>query len=157
MHHEPTRILVVDDADEVREVLLLILEAGGPDDHPDVLCDRARVLQVLSNLVGNAIKFTPAGGAIRLRADLGDEGYVRFSVSDTGPGMSADQLSRLFDPRSLGRTTGGQGLGLGLFIAQGIVEAQGGKIWGDIPPGEGASFYFTLPMAVTSSVGRRVV
>jgi signal transduction histidine kinase len=153
--------LLMSDALQLTEPLArsksLRLEAHELDDVPDVSCDRSRVLQVFSNLIGNAIKFTPAGGNIRLRAELGERGFVRFVVSDNGPGIGSEQLSRLFDPRSLGRTRGGQGLGLGLFIAQGIVEAQGGTIWGESRPGEGASFYFTLPMAASSSAGRRVV
>jgi signal transduction histidine kinase len=108
-----------------------------------VLADQERVLQVLSNLVGNAIKFTPAGGIIQLRAQT-DGDAVRFSVVDTGPGVSAEQLPHVFDRYWQAKRDGRLGIGLGLSIAKGIVEAHGGHIWAESPSGGGSSFQFTL-------------
>lgn len=107
-----------------------------------VQADRERVMQLLSNLVGNAIKFTPTGGAVEISAKT-EDGWVRFAVSDTGAGIPAAYHSRLFE--RFWRPPGAKGTGLGLFIARSIVEAHGGKIWVDSRPGQGARFYFTLP------------
>ena len=113
---------------------------------PEVLADRERVLQVLANLVGNAIKFTPEEGHITLGAERGAHGTVRFRVSDTGPGIEPDHLPHVFD--RFWKTPGGNrhGAGLGLAIAKGIVEAHGGSIGVQSTPGAGSCFFFTLPM-----------
>jgi PAS domain S-box-containing protein len=114
---------------------------------PVVLCDRGRVLQVLSNLVGNAIKFTPAGGRIAIAAVPGP-GEVRVSVIDTGPGIDAAELERIFDRYyQVERTTPGVGSGLGLFISKAIVEAHGGRLEVESEVGRGSRFTFTLPVA----------
>jgi chemotaxis methyl-accepting protein methylase/signal transduction histidine kinase len=112
---------------------------------PAVVCDRDRVLQVIANLVSNAIKFTPRRGDIRIAVARMD-GAVRVSVSDTGSGIPAALLARVFDRYWTGRD-GGHGTGLGLFIAKGIVEAHGGRIWVESTPGAGSAFHFTLPLA----------
>jgi PAS domain S-box-containing protein len=110
-----------------------------------VLCDRERVLQVFSNLVGNALKFTPEGGSIRLAASImGSE--AQFSVTDTGPGIGKAQLRHLFDRYWQAKETAKKGQGLGLFIAKGIVEAQGGRIWAESEVGVGTTLHFTLPL-----------
>lgn len=108
--------------------------------------DRYRILQVLSNLVGNAIKFTPAGGSITLRARP-SPGSIVVSVEDTGPGVPEEDVPHIFNRfwHSSRRKHGGAGLGLA--IAQGIVEAHGGKIWLENRPGGGATFAFELPVA----------
>ncbi|HEV2734521.1 MAG TPA: ATP-binding protein, partial [Longimicrobiaceae bacterium] len=116
------------------------------DDAPLVLADRERILQVLSNLLGNAVRFTPPGGAITLRADA-CEREVRFALADTGPGIPADDLPHVFDRFWRGQRSARSGAGLGLAIARGIVEAHGGRIWAESVPGEGSTFYFTLPRA----------
>lgn len=113
---------------------------------PSVLADRDRVLQVFANLAGNAVKFTPAGGTVTLRARCG-EGEVRFSVADTGPGMTAEQVERAFDRFWQAGRTDRRGVGLGLSIARGIVEAHGGALSVTSAPNEGAVFHFTLPAA----------
>jgi PAS domain S-box-containing protein len=118
-----------------------------PDDLPKVLADPSRIQQVLSNLVGNAIKFTPRGGRITLRARL-ESAEVRLAVIDTGPGIPPDQLPHVFGRFWQARTSDTRGIGLGLAIARGIVEAHRGRIWVESRPGEGSTFYFTLPVAI---------
>jgi signal transduction histidine kinase len=110
-----------------------------------VRCDRERVLQILSNLVGNAIKFTPEGGSIFIEAqDTGHE--VRFSVRDTGQGISEEELPRIFD-RFWQAQRNRAGIGLGLSIAKGLVEAHGGRLYVESKLGAGTTFIFTLPLA----------
>ena len=113
-----------------------------------VCCDRDAVLRALGNLVGNAKKFTPRGGRIDLRADLVDGG-VRLSVSDTGPGISAEHRARLFE-RGFRGDRNEAGLGLGLSIAQRIVRAHGGTIGVESEPGKGSTFWFKLPLAAAA-------
>jgi signal transduction histidine kinase len=124
--------------------LRLACETGA--DLPPVPCDRDRVLQVLANLLDNAVKATPAGGAVVVRAEA-RPGEVCFSVADTGPGMPAEELPHLFERFRRGRQAGYRGTGLGLAIARGIVSAHGGRIWADSAPGRGSTFWFTLPAA----------
>ncbi len=109
-----------------------------------VRADRDRVLQVFQNLVGNAIKFTPPGGRVSIAAEP-ERDVVRFQVSDTGPGIPREDLPSVFDRFWKHETRGKKGTGLGLFIAKGIVEAHGGRIWVESAAGEGATFSFTLP------------
>ena len=112
---------------------------------PLIWCDQARILQVLTNLVGNAMKFGAAGSVITIRASVtGDD--VTFAVSDRGPGIADEELAHLFDRYWTGRGYGGHGVGLGLFIAKGIVEAHGGRIWARSTVGEGSEFAFALPI-----------
>ncbi|MDE2490931.1 MAG: HAMP domain-containing histidine kinase [Elusimicrobia bacterium] len=113
-----------------------------------VLADPKRVEQVLANLIGNALKFTPEGGLVEVIAQR-DGGDVRFTVTDSGPGVPADELAHLFD-RFFQASEGKRkkrGLGLGLAICKGLVEAHGGRIWVESLPGAGASFNFTLAAA----------
>lgn len=116
------------------------------DGMPSVSTDRERVLQVFANLIGNAIKFTPKGGEIRILAAL-DNGEVRFTVADSGPGIPPEHLDHVFDRYWQAKSTAKLGTGLGLSIAKGIVEAHGGRIWAESPPNTGAHFNFTLPIA----------
>jgi len=116
---------------------------------PLVEADRERIRQALSNLIGNSVKFSPAGSTIRLTAARVD-GEVVVSVSDRGPGMSADQLAHAFDRFWQSRRTDREGAGLGLTITRGIIEAHGGRIWAESEIGEGSTFHFTLPLAATS-------
>ena len=126
---------------EENDVKLLTDPAG---QLPCVLADRDRILQVFANLAGNAVKFTPAGGTVTLGAVCA-EGVVRFSVADTGPGMSAEQVERAFDRFWQAGRADRRGVGLGLGIARGIVEAHGGMLSVTSAPNEGAIFHFTLP------------
>lgn len=111
---------------------------------PRAAFDSARVLQVLTNLLSNAIKFTPTGGSVGVRVErAGDD--LRFAVRDTGEGIPADKLESIFE--RLVQVTHGdrRGVGLGLYISKIIVEGHDGRIWADSRPGEGSTFYFTLP------------
>ncbi|HSU14822.1 PAS domain-containing sensor histidine kinase [Longimicrobium sp.] len=123
--------------------IALTVDAGA--DVPDVRADRARLLQVLSNLLGNALKFTPGGGSVTIGAARSGDAAVGFYVADTGPGVDPHDLPRLFERFWQGQRGGGLGLGLGLAIAKGIVDAHGGRIWVDSSPGRGSTFFFTLP------------
>ena len=125
----------------------LTLAGTAPDDLPAVLADPVRIQQVLSNLVGNAIKFTPAGGRIEVRAEPHGDGAVRISVADTGPGIATDQLPQVFGRFWQGGHRDRLGIGLGLAICKGIIEAHGGEIWVESVPGEGTTFAFWLPLA----------
>jgi PAS domain S-box-containing protein len=117
---------------------------------PAVLCDHARIARVFTNLIGNAIDFTPAGGHVTLRA-LEAGAMVRFEVSDTGPGIEREHLPHLFEPYWQASPGHGRGTGLGLGIAKGIVEAHGGTLGVDSELGRGSTFYFTLPRAVADT------
>ena len=117
-----------------------------PPGLPAVMCDRDRVLQVFGNLCGNAMRVTPRGGSIRVNA-LRDGAFICFQVSDTGPGIPAAQLASVFDRYWQAAPGSSSGAGLGLFIVKGIIEAHGGKVWADSPANQGASFFFTLPVA----------
>jgi signal transduction histidine kinase len=120
-----------------------------------VLADPKRVLQVLTNLIGNALKFAPEGGVVDVHAQR-DGNLVRFSVMDTGPGIPADELPHLFTRfhQTEDNSQKHKGLGLGLSICKGLVEAHGGRIWVDSPPGAGCGFNFTIPAALrTESSG----
>jgi signal transduction histidine kinase len=101
---------------------------------------------VLSNLIGNALKFTPRGGRIAVTGKR-DGPRVRFEVSDTGPGIAEDQIPRLFERYWQGRSSPRGSLGLGLYICKQLVAAHGGDIGVRSRLGEGSTFWFTLPVA----------
>lgn len=130
----------------VAEDKAIALRVIVPDDLPPVLADRERIGQALSNLVGNAVKFSLSGSQIvvRVRA-LDDE--ILFSVTDKGQGMTGEQLTHAFDRFWQSNRTDRQGAGLGLAITKGIVNAHGGRIWAESAPGAGSSFHFTLLIA----------
>lgn len=111
-----------------------------------VCADRARIGQVFSNLTGNAIKFTPAGGRIAFSAERVDD-TVRFSIRDTGVGIPPDDVAKVFDRFWQAERASRKGAGLGLFISRGIVEAHGGRIGVQSTVGQGTSFWFTIPVA----------
>jgi PAS domain S-box-containing protein len=115
-------------------------------DVAEVWGDRDRLLQVFENLIGNAIKFTQAGGRITAGAtSRGDE--VVFSVADTGSGIPSENLPRVFDRFWQATSRGREGAGLGLPITKGIVEAHAGRIWVESTAGNGSTFFFTIPRA----------
>jgi signal transduction histidine kinase len=119
-------------------------------DLPPVLADRQRVAQVLANLVRNAVRHTPEGGLVAVRAARRDERQAIVSVEDTGEGIPADQLDRVFErfyraEPSRDRASGGAGLGLA--IVRELVTAMGGEVSAESAFGEGSRFSFTLPLA----------
>jgi PAS domain S-box-containing protein len=118
-------------------------------DLPHIWGDRHRLLQVLENLMGNAIKFTPAGGSITVGAASRDHEVV-FRVTDTGSGIAPEDQNRVFDRFWQASRAGRLGAGLGLPITKGIVEAHGGRIWVESAVGGGSSFFFTIPTAVAA-------
>jgi PAS domain S-box-containing protein len=133
----------------------LRLEVDIPPDLPDASCDKSRIAQVLSNLLGNAIKFTPAGGVLRLSARK-LERELEISVCDTGPGIKPEDIPTIFERFWQARESRALGAGLGLSIAQGIVAAHGGKIWVESQVGVGSTFRFTLPVAHAETESRRL-
>jgi signal transduction histidine kinase len=119
----------------------ITLEVASPPAELAVSADRVRVVQLLGNLIGNALKFTPEGGRVAVR--VSDEGReVRFEVADTGPGIPPENVGHIFEPYWKGA---GNGTGLGLFIARNIARAHRGDLWVNTAPGAGATFFFTLP------------
>jgi signal transduction histidine kinase len=120
---------------------------------PRVDVDGARIVQVLANLVANAVKFTESGGRVSVGARREGE-FVVVEVTDTGVGIPADHLPHIFDrywhARRTARTAG---TGLGLAIARGIVDAHGGQLWVESEVGKGSTFSFTVPVSVALIVG----
>jgi signal transduction histidine kinase len=115
-----------------------------------VSCERNLILRVLANLIGNAIKFSSDGSSVSIGAEP-EAGQVLFSVADTGPGIPAEHVSHAFDRYWQQKGSDRHGSGLGLYIAKGIVEACGGRIWIESTPGGGTTVRFTLPIARTEA------
>lgn len=124
----------------------LSLRVECADDLPKVRMDPQRVEQVLVNLIHNAVKFTKPGGEVVLEAEAGP-GEVRFAVRDTGIGIPAEDVPRVFERfYRVDRSRAGGGTGLGLSIAKHIVEAHGGRIWAESIEGRGSAFFFSIPV-----------
>jgi signal transduction histidine kinase len=143
--HEPASILEI-----TREIFGPIAEERGlrlqteaRADLPRIRCDSDRAVQVLSNLVSNAVKVTPKGGEIAIGVQPRDREIV-FYVRDSGPGIAAEELPNLFERYWRGKQSSYRGAGLGLSIARGIVDAHGGRIWAESRVGAGSVFYFSL-------------
>lgn len=119
------------------------------DPQLEVEADRERILQALSNLVANALRFTPAGGEIEVTAEL-QAAAAKFVVTDSGPGVPAEDIPHLFERYRQGRVSRGGSLGLGLYICKRIVAAHGGEIGVENQRGRGASFWFTVPTCATA-------
>ena len=114
---------------------------------PAIYGDRERLLQTFSNLVGNAVKFTPEGGQVHISAEVRAD-KVQLTVADSGIGISPKDAPHVFDRywQAKARKKGKQGIGLGLVIVKGIVEAHGGEVWVESEVGTGSKFHFTVPM-----------
>ena len=128
------------------------LVADVPPDLPGLDVDRGRVLQIFSNLLGNAIKFSPPGGRVVVSARFGGDSFVAFTVSDQGPGIAPADLLHVFDRYWQVGNQRRCDVGLGLAIAKAIVEAHGGNISADSVLGQGSRFSFALPV---SALGQR--
>lgn len=115
---------------------------------PVIQGDRDKLHQVLSNLIQNAIKFTPASGAVRVESRVRDDGCLQLCVADTGCGIPPQELDKVFERFYRSEATLGEtrGAGLGLAIAKSLVELHGGRIWATSTPGQGSRFFFTVPM-----------
>lgn len=142
--------LVVQEAIEMLQPMavdknILLIEASTNIDC-NLKYDFDRILQVLSNLIGNAIKFTPQLGQIVVEIEKCGPTYLKMKITDTGPGITADNLHNVFDRFWQANHNRRLGTGLGLSIAKNIIESHGGEIWVESKPGEGASFQFTLPI-----------
>ena len=158
LHTEPIRLApligqVVSEIEvaQADKGVLLLNRVNG--EAPMVLADEERIHQVLFNLLDNAVRFTPPGGEVAVTASREDDRCV-LTVSDTGPGIGAEHLPKLFerfyrvDPsRARGDGSDSGGTGIGLAIARSVVEAHGGRIWAESEPGHGAEFHFDLPVA----------
>jgi signal transduction histidine kinase len=121
----------------------ITLEVESPAGELTIAADRARILQLLGNLIGNALKFTPEGGRVSLRVGTQDH-LVRFEVADTGPGIAPQNVPHIFEQYWKGDA---QGSGLGLFIARNIARAHRGELGVKTTLGAGATFFFTMPRA----------
>ncbi|HZG44479.1 MAG TPA: HAMP domain-containing sensor histidine kinase, partial [Longimicrobium sp.] len=124
----------------------------GPARPPVLEVDGARVIQAISNLVGNAAKFTRHQGRVTLGWEMVD-GALRISVADEGPGIGPEQVQHIFGAFWQARHADRRGLGLGLAITRAIAEAHGGRIWVESEPGRGATFFFTLPGPASDDEG----
>jgi len=121
-----------------------------------VWADRDKINQVLMNLVGNAIKFTPVQGRVTVSASRNGGESVQVSVSDTGPGVPADEREKIFTKfYQIAEVNGenSKGTGLGLALSKALVELHGGKIWIESEPGRGSTFLFTLPVSGPQNSG----
>ncbi len=117
-----------------------------PDDLPEVLADAERIQQVVTNLLHNAIKFTPPGGNIRIFAYPQDSEVV-IAFKDSGVGIPPEDAKRIFERfYKTDRARSKSGMGLGLAIVKHLVLAHGGSIWLESQPGQGSTFFFSLPI-----------
>ncbi len=140
----------VEEAQPVAEGKGIILQMAIPLSLPTVEADSDMIRRVISNLLDNAVKYTPGGGSIRLTAEL-DGPLVRFSVADSGPGIPTEERHRIFDKYSrIERIGAPKGLGLGLAFCRLAIKAHGGRIWVDSPAEGGAAFRFTLPQVAAT-------
>lgn len=144
-----TEALEIFQAKAAENAITLVAEIVPP--LPHAAYDPARILQVLTNLLSNALKFTPANGRVVVRVEhIGDE--IRFGIRDTGIGIPREKLEAVFERYIQVAKNDRRGLGLGLYISRSIVQGHGGRIWAESKIGEGSSFCFTLP--VQSRFGR---
>ena len=146
-HVDPLIKRAVAEITPLVEAKRITLESDVESTLVPVRIDPERILQVLRNLLGNAVKFTPAGGLVRIAAKPGD-GKLAISVKDSGPGIAAESLTSIFEKFNQGSRQSPytrQGTGLGLAIAKTIITTHGGKIWAESELGKGSTFVFVLP------------
>jgi signal transduction histidine kinase len=126
----------------------IALHTNFHDELPAIQGDRDKLHQVLTNLIQNAIKFTPKGGQVRVESQVRDDGFLMVGVSDTGSGIPPHELDRVFEKFYRGESvpTEDRGSGLGLPIAKSLVELHRGRIWAESTLGQGSRFSFTLPV-----------
>jgi signal transduction histidine kinase len=132
------------------EVKKIAIGTHVADDQLLVFADRDKIAQILTNLVGNAIKFIPVSGNIDIKVSAAVDNNVTISVCDNGPGLNAEESRKIFDRFVQGEIFKGEGYhgtGLGLTIAQNLVELHRGKIWVETSPGNGCQFHFTIPIS----------
>ncbi len=125
----------------------IVVEKRVNEPLPMIRMDSERILQALRNLIGNAVKFTPKGGQVRVSASLVDRN-VEVSIADSGPGIPEENLSKIFDKFQQAPAPGSypvKGTGLGLAIVKHIISSHGGKVWAESKPGQGSTFTFVLP------------
>lgn len=155
-YREPTAIIheVIEVLRPVAEAKDIELTAEVASELPLLRCDKHRLVQVLSNLVGNAIKFTAPGGRVSVRLYKATEATAMLEVRDTGPGIAPAELPYVFDRYWKANKKSRTGTGLGLFIAKNIVEAHGGRIWVESARNQGSTFFVGLPLSSTpGSIG----
>jgi signal transduction histidine kinase len=152
---EATATLVVDSLRTVATEKAITLEIGHDDGLPAVQGDSDKLEQILWNLIGNAIKFTPPGGHITVNFRTTPEGFVQASVADTGCGIDPGHLEKVFQEFSKvpSANPAAQGAQLGLFITKTLVTMHKGTIWLESTPGAGTRFYFTVPVAGSKAEG----
>ena len=127
---------------------LISLEVVSPDIGLTAWADRDKITQVLLNLIGNAVKFTPPYGKVGVAIQKNGDEWVQISITDTGPGIQTDQVDKIFDKfYQIAQVTKQKtkGTGLGLAISKALVEMHGGRIWMESEVGKGSTFSFTLP------------
>ena len=134
-------------AASAKGVLLRAIPIIGSD---EAVCDFDRILQVLSNLIGNALKFTPEGGTITVSASIIDTA-VQVSIEDTGPGIPEEKLGQIFERFAQLGSNDRRGLGLGLYISKMLIDAHGGRIWVKSKINEGSTLFFTIPNSSSSA------
>jgi signal transduction histidine kinase len=153
--------LVIEVAESLRPVAEkkpVDLEIGSIDASLTAWADRDRIVQVLNNLIGNAVKFTPPQGRVTVAAQRDGNGWVQVSVADSGPGVPPEEAEKIFDefyqiPQAVRPKI--KGMGLGLTIAKKFVEMHGGKIWVQSEPGRGSTFFFILPAGELVDIASR--
>ena len=143
--------LVKEVADALRTLAadkLISIEVRGADEHVDAWADRDKVLQILTNLIGNAVKFTPPHGRVAIAVERHDAEWVKLAVADNGPGVPPEEAVKIFDKFYQAQQTNKlnvKGTGLGLAISKALVELHGGNIWFENGADGGSVFSFTLP------------
>jgi signal transduction histidine kinase len=145
---ETTALLVAENLRTIAEEKNITIQVANPEGLPAVQGDHDKLEQILWNLIGNAIKFTPPGGRITVDFQTTPEGFLQTSVTDTGCGIDPGHIAKLFQEFSKvpSANPAAQGAQLGLFITKSLVTLHRGTIWLESTPGTGTRFYFTVPI-----------